>query len=55
MLKLTWIIGAITDYSPTMVHWMRHRTARYKGGILGEMERPDTDYAVDVCKEDVPY
>ncbi|KAG9242464.1 WD40-repeat-containing domain protein [Calycina marina] len=39
---------AITDYGSTMVHWMRNRQPRYKGGYQGEMERPSPSYIIDM-------
>lgn len=42
-------IGPVTDYTSSMVQWMRHRQPRYKGGGRIEMERPSPSYAVDVC------
>ena len=41
--------GPVTDYTSSMVHWMRHRQPRYKGGGRMEMERPSLSYTVDVC------
>ena len=41
--------GAITDYGPSMVQWMRNRQPRYKGGARIEMERPSPSYIIDVC------
>ena len=41
--------GAITDYGPSMVQWMRNRQPRYKGGAYLEMERPSPSYVIDVC------
>ena len=41
--------GPVTDYTSSMVQWMRHRQPRYKGGGRVEMERPSPSYAVDVC------
>ena len=38
----------VTDYGATMVHWMRNRQPRYKGGYQGEMERPSPSYIVDM-------
>ncbi|PQE10748.1 polyadenylation factor subunit 2 protein [Rutstroemia sp. NJR-2017a BBW] len=38
----------VTDYSSTMVHWMRNRQPRYKGGYQGEMERPSPSYIIDM-------
>ncbi|KAJ8068086.1 hypothetical protein OCU04_003660 [Sclerotinia nivalis] len=38
----------VTDYSSTMVHWMRNRQPRYKGGYQGEMERPSPSYMIDM-------
>ncbi|KAL8294345.1 hypothetical protein RB597_007942 [Gaeumannomyces tritici] len=38
----------VTDYSSTLVHWMRHRDARYKGGYQGEVERPSPSYIIDM-------
>ncbi|KAK0121958.1 pre-mRNA cleavage and polyadenylation factor (CPF) complex subunit [Cadophora gregata] len=31
-----------------MVHWMRNRQPRFKGGYQGEMERPSASYIVDM-------
>ena len=42
------ILGPVTDYGSTMVHWMRNRQPRYKGGYQGEMERPSASYIIDV-------
>ncbi|TVY30790.1 Polyadenylation factor subunit [Lachnellula hyalina] len=39
---------AVTDYGSTMVHWMRNRQPRYKGGYQGELERPSPSYIVDM-------
>ena len=41
--------GPVTDYTSSMVQWMRHRQPRYKGGARLEMERPSPSYIVDVC------
>ncbi|KAM3073723.1 pre-mRNA cleavage and polyadenylation factor (CPF) complex subunit [Clarireedia jacksonii] len=38
----------VTDYSSTMVHWMRNRQPRYKDGYQGEMERPSPSYIIDM-------
>ncbi|RDA92832.1 hypothetical protein CP533_2865 [Ophiocordyceps camponoti-saundersi (nom. inval.)] len=38
----------VTDYSATVTHWQRHRTANYKGGYDGEAERPSASYIVDM-------
>ena len=40
--------GPVTDYTSSMVQWMRHRQPRYKGGPRLEMERPSPSYIVDV-------
>ncbi|KAL2064166.1 hypothetical protein VTL71DRAFT_4660 [Oculimacula yallundae] len=37
-----------TDYGSTMVHWMRNRQPRFKGGYQGEMERPSPSYIIDM-------
>ncbi len=42
--------GPVTDYTSSMVQWMRHRQPRYKGGGRMEMERPSPSYIVDVCR-----
>ena len=42
-------IGPVTDYTSSMVQWMRRRQPRYKGGGRMEMERPSPSYIVDVC------
>ncbi|UNI14045.1 pre-mRNA cleavage and polyadenylation factor (CPF) complex subunit, variant 2 [Purpureocillium takamizusanense] len=41
-------IGPVTDYSATVTHWLRNRTANYKGGYTGEAERPSASYIVDM-------
>lgn len=41
-------LGPVTDYSATITHWQRNRTANYKGGYIGEAERPSASYIVDV-------
>lgn len=41
--------GPVTDYTSSMVQWMRRRQPRYKGGGRMEMERPSPSYIVDVC------
>ncbi|KAH6712229.1 WD40-repeat-containing domain protein [Leptodontidium sp. 2 PMI_412] len=38
----------VTDYGSTMVHWMRNRQPRFKGGYQGERERPSASYIVDM-------
>ncbi|OAA58605.1 WD repeat protein [Niveomyces insectorum RCEF 264] len=38
----------VTDYGATLVHWMRHRRPKYRGGYLGEVERPSASYIVDM-------
>jgi hypothetical protein len=48
VLELIMAKGPVTDYSSTLVHWMRNRQPRYKGGYQGEMERPSPSYIVDV-------
>ncbi|KAK0623569.1 WD40-repeat-containing domain protein [Immersiella caudata] len=40
--------GPVTDYGATVVHWMRHRRARYLGSYGGEAERPSISYIVDM-------
>ncbi|KAK0630665.1 WD40-repeat-containing domain protein [Bombardia bombarda] len=46
---LTFILpGPVTDYGSTIVHWMRHRQARYKGSYAGDLERPSPSYIVDI-------
>lgn len=40
--------GPVTDYSSTITHWSRDRTANYKGSYHGEAERPSVSYIVDV-------
>lgn len=42
------MIGPVTDYGSTMVHWMRNRKPRFQGGFHGEVERPSPSYIVDV-------
>ena len=46
--------GPVTDYTSSMVKWMRHRQPRYKGGGRMEMERPSPSYTVDVCSSGGP-
>ncbi|POR35641.1 Polyadenylation factor subunit 2 [Tolypocladium paradoxum] len=41
-------VGPVTDYSATITHWQRNRTANYKGGYTGEAERPSASYIVDM-------
>lgn len=41
--------GPVTDYTSSMVQWMRHRQPRYKGGARIDIERPSASYIVDVC------
>lgn len=36
-----------------MIHFMRNRQPRYKGGFQGEMERPSPSYIVDVSLVDL--
>ncbi|KAG6027462.1 pre-mRNA cleavage and polyadenylation factor (CPF) complex subunit [Claviceps citrina] len=38
----------VTDYSSTVLHWLRHRVPNYKGSYTGERERPSASYIVDV-------
>lgn len=46
--------GPVTDYTSSMVVWMRHRQPRYKGGGRMEMERPSPSYTVDVrCSKSI--
>ena len=40
--------GPVTDYTSSMVQWMRRRQPRYKGGGRMEMERPSPSYIIDV-------
>ena len=42
------VIGAVTDYGPLTVHWMRHRRPYYQGGSRTEAERPSPSYIVNV-------
>jgi hypothetical protein len=42
--------GPVTDYGSTMLHWIRNRQPRWKGGYQGEMERPSPSYIVDVSR-----
>ena len=42
------LTGPVTDYTSSMVPWMRHRQPRYKGGARMEFERPSASYIVDV-------
>ena len=46
--QLTPLQGPVTDYSATMINWMRRRQPLYKGGYRGELERPSPSYIVDV-------
>ena len=41
--------GPVTDYTSSMIQWMRHRQPRYKGGARIDMERPSPSYIIDVC------
>ena len=47
--KTDHFLGAITDYGPSMVQWMRNRQPRFKGGAKLEMERPSPSFVVNVC------
>ncbi|POS82471.1 WD40 repeat-like protein, partial [Erysiphe pulchra] len=38
----------ITDYTSTLVHWIRNRQPGYKGGYRGEIERPSLSFIVDM-------
>ncbi|SZF04409.1 unnamed protein product [Blumeria hordei] len=38
----------VTDYASTLIHWMRNRQPRYKGGYSGEVERPSPSYIIDI-------
>ncbi|KAL1955090.1 hypothetical protein VTO42DRAFT_9024 [Malbranchea cinnamomea] len=38
----------VTDYSSSLVQWMRNRQPRYKGSHRLEHERPSASYAVDM-------
>jgi hypothetical protein len=49
------VTGPVTDYGSTIVHWMRNRQPRFKGGYQGEMERPSPSYIVDVCDFYIPW
>jgi hypothetical protein len=40
--------GPVTDYSASVLHWMRDRAPNYRGGYTGERERPSASYIVDV-------
>ncbi|KAK6580160.1 hypothetical protein PZA11_007182 [Diplocarpon coronariae] len=40
--------GPVTDYGSTMVHWIRNRQPRFKGGYQGEVERPSASYIIDM-------
>lgn len=42
------LTGPVTDYSATVLHWMRDRAPNYRGGYTGERERPSASYIVDV-------
>lgn len=41
-------LGPVTDYSSSLVQWMRVRHPKYKGGHRLEWERPSASYAIDV-------
>ena len=45
---LIFLVGPVTDFSATVIHWMRKREPLYKGGYTGEAERPSASYIVDV-------
>jgi polyadenylation factor subunit 2 len=38
----------VTDYSATLLHWLHNRVPNYKGGYIGEAERPSPSYIVDM-------
>ncbi|RAL15095.1 WD40 repeat domain-containing protein [Aspergillus homomorphus CBS 101889] len=38
----------VTDYGSSLIHWMRTRQPRYKGGHRMEVERPSASYVVDM-------
>ncbi|KAI6246761.1 Polyadenylation factor subunit 2 [Erysiphe necator] len=38
----------ITDYTSTMVCWLRNRQPGYKGGYQGELERPSFSFIIDM-------
>ncbi|KAI2462848.1 WD40 repeat-like protein [Annulohypoxylon bovei var. microspora] len=38
----------VTDYGSTLAHWMRNREPRFKGGFMGEAERPSASYIVNM-------
>ncbi|KAL7822168.1 WD40-repeat-containing domain protein [Trichoderma gracile] len=38
----------VTDYSASVLHWMRDRAPNYRGGYTGERERPSASYIVDM-------
>lgn len=40
--------GPVTDYGATVTHWQHNRVPNYKGGYMGEAERPSPSYIVNV-------
>lgn len=40
--------GPVTDYSSTVINWMRNRKPAYQGSYRGEAEQPSPSYIVDV-------
>lgn len=46
--------GPVTDYSSTVINWMRNRKPAYQGSYRGEAEQPSPSYIVDVSAQ-VPH
>jgi len=40
--------GPVTDYSSTVINWMRNRRPAHQGAYRGEAEQPSASYIVDV-------
>lgn len=47
---LTLLLGPVTDYGATIIHWLRHWAPSYQGFYSGEAERPSASYIVDVSQ-----
>jgi len=46
--ELTGAQGPVTDYSSTVINWMRNRKPAYQGSYRGEAEQPSASYIIDV-------
>ena len=38
----------VTDYSATVMHWLKDRRPNYRGSYEGEVERPSASYIIDM-------